>query len=588
MCASRLPSARRGALVATIVLLTSLALGCGGRSAVGGTASAATTRAATTAVTATTASTAAPAATTAAKPTPVARALASWPLFGLTPQRGNATSRATGITAANVGELSRRRVAVPGTVDSSPIALHGLAVMTTTYGRTIAVALANGQVRWTFSPPRIARWEGTAQITNASPAADPSGRWVYTASPDGRIHKLAVATGHEATGRWHGGVSVTRDPVREKVTSSLNVDGRYVVVTTGGYVGDQPPYQGHVVTIDRGSGVRHAVFNSLCANRRGLIVPSSCASSDSAIWARSGAVVEPGGRGLLVATGNAPFDGRKDWGDSVLRLSPGALRLTASWTPSTQRELNQTDADLGSTAPALLGSGLYLQGGKDAKLHLLSSRSFHAPSARLGGDVATYPAPGNQQVFTTPAVWHHGGRTTVFVATGGGTTAYTLRGGRLHRLWANGNAGTSPVFAGGLLYVDDPGGAGLRVMRPGTGRVLATLPAGAGHWQSPIVLGGRIVLPEGNANDHAKTGTSTCTAPGSPSDRLPRAAASRAGRTAVGMKLMRLPALRVRRSVSEPCSSGSQGGDVVNLSSHYRYHPRAAAAQRRSSRRRTR
>jgi hypothetical protein len=36
--------------------------------------------------------------------------------------------------------------------------------------------------------------------------------------------------------------------------------------------------------------------------------------------------------------------------------------------------------------------------------------------------------------------------------------------------------------------------------------VLATLPAGAGHWGSPVVTGGRIVLPEGNANDYATTG----------------------------------------------------------------------------------
>ena len=36
---------------------------------------------------------------------------------------------------------------------------------------------------------------------------------------------------------------------------------------------------------------------------------------------------------------------------------------------------------------------------------------------------------------------------------------------------------------------------------------LISLPAATGHWNSPIVVGGRIIEPEGNANDHAKTGT---------------------------------------------------------------------------------
>ena len=78
-------------------------------------------------------------------------------------------------------------------------------------------------------------------------------------------------------------------------------------------------------------------------------------------------------------------------------------------------------------------------------------------------------------------------------------------GGRLRRAWQNGHAGTSPVVAGGLLSVYDPGGS-LRVYEPTSGRAVAALPAGAGHWNSPIVVAGRIALPEGDANDHRETG----------------------------------------------------------------------------------
>jgi hypothetical protein len=56
-----------------------------------------------------------------------------------------------------------------------------------------------------------------------------------------------------------------------------------------------------------------------------------------------------------------------------------------------------------------------------------------------------------------------------------------------------------------LLYVYSPSG-GLNVYRPTTGALLARLPAGPGHWNSPIVTDGRIALPEGNANDHRTSG----------------------------------------------------------------------------------
>jgi hypothetical protein len=81
-----------------------------------------------------------------------------------------------------------------------------------------------------------------------------------------------------------------------------------------------------------------------------------------------------------------------------------------------------------------------------------------------------------------------------------------VRGHRLKPLWGNGHAGTSPIVAGGLLYVYDPTGGGLRIYRPASGRSVATLAAGSGHWSSPVVAGGHLVLGEGNANDHRSDG----------------------------------------------------------------------------------
>ena len=187
----------------------------------------------------------------------------------------------------------------------------------------------------------------------------------------------------------------------------------------------------------------------------------------------------------------------------MLGLTRGG-RLRKSFTPTNQEQLNAGDVDLGSAAPALLPGNLMVQGGKEGKLVLLSRR---APSGKTtagpttGGALQTLSTPGGTQMFTAAAV---AGR-RVWVTTGEGTDAYVLRGRRLHALWSNGHAGTSPVLAGGLLWVYDPGGR-LRVYQAGSGRILADLPAGPGHWNSPVVAAGHVWLPEGDGNDHAGSG----------------------------------------------------------------------------------
>jgi hypothetical protein len=448
--------------------------------------------------------------------------LLDWRLFGLDAQRSDVSERPTGITARNVAHMRRMTVRLPGTVDSSPIYLHAVGVdgatrnvviATTTYGKTVAIDASSGTLLWTFTPAGYGGVAGSAQITTSSPLADPSRRYVYCTSPDGLVHKLALANGAEVRQRaWP--VSVTRDATHEKLAAALNLAGTELVVTTGGYLGDAPPYQGHVVLIDTASGHIGAVFNSLCADRRGLLRPSSCRASDSAIWARAGAVVEPGGKDLLVATGNAPFNGTTNFGDSVLELTLPQLRLRQSFTPVDQAQLNSSDTDLGSSAPALLGNGRAVIAGKDGVLRVLalSALDGHAPGSAaarshpLGGEVQRLITPGGAQLLSAPAVWRHGGHTTLFVADESGTAAFVTSSGRLYRVWSNGNPGTSPVMAGGLLYVYDPAGGGINVYEPASPRPIAKLAGKAGHWNSPIVVDGHVVEPEGDANEHALSG----------------------------------------------------------------------------------
>jgi hypothetical protein len=432
-----------------------------------------------------------------------------WTRFGWSPARTSAPSFATGITASNVRSLKRQVVQLDGTVDSSPIYLHGAAVggathdvffVTTTYGRTEAIDAASGAVLWRFTPPGYASWAGSPQITTATPVADPSRKFVYAASPGGVIYKLSVADGHAVWGR-----SITKLPSREKIAAALNYFGGRVIATTGGYIGDAPPYQGHVAILDARSGRLLHVWNSLCSNRHGLIAPASCPASDSAIWGRAGAVVDPANGQLLVATGNAPWNGRTNWGDAVIRLDRNAARILGNYTPSNTEELNAQDIDLGSTSPVLLGSGYVAQGGKDGRIRVLSARRMRGARPHRGGELDVVSTPSGTDLFTAPAVLHTKAGTWLFAGDNGGTAAYRFRNGHLQVMWRNGAGGTSPVVAGGLLWVYDPGG-GLNVYTPFDGRLVTRLDADGGHWNSPIVVDGRVALPVGNANEHAASG----------------------------------------------------------------------------------
>jgi outer membrane protein assembly factor BamB len=430
---------------------------------------------------------------------------ADWPMFGFDPARQDVGPAQTGIKATNLGRLVRQQVQLPGTVDSSPIYLHEVTVkgrphdtffVTTTYGITLAIDAASGHILWRYRPPTYSSFAGSAQITTMTPVADPSRTAIYAGGPDGRIRKLSVATGKEL---WS--TSITDDPTHEKLASALNFANGLVIVATDGYIGDAPSYQGHVVTLNPASGKIVGEWNSLCSDRHGLIVPSSCPQSDSAIWGRSAPVVDPATGDLLVATGNATFDGKTFWGDSVLVLSPNGSRLLKHWTPANQDELNSEDLDLGSTAPALLSGGYFVQGGKDGVLRLLQLSRLAGANDTTGGELQSVPVPGPTDLFSEPATWKG---SWVFLATSGGTATWRLQGGRLHEMWSNTVAGTSPVLAGGLLYVQWSGD--IHVYVPATGKIVGDLPIGTAHWQSPIVVDGRIADAEGDSNDHLTGG----------------------------------------------------------------------------------
>ena len=440
---------------------------------------------------------------------PQSAPLQDWPMFGGNLESSSANLTPGGITAANVGQLTRRQIKLDGTVDASAIYLQGVTVhgashdvifVTTTYGKTLALDAKTGELLWEYTPASSQALSGTRQITTATPVADPDRRSVYAASPDGYVQKLTVSDGQPV---WR--TSVTRLAQREKLASPLKLFQGRVIAVTAGYIGDRPPYQGHVAIIDSDSGALVHVWNSLCSNRAGLLEPDACPQSQSAIWGRAGAVIDPGTGDILIATGNGNWNGTTDWGDSLIEIDASATKILGNYTPADTAELNARDLDLGSASPALLDGDLIAQGGKDGKLRLLSRKAIAGATPHQNHELQTVSTPSGTDLFAQPAVWRHEGHTWMFAADNGATAAWWLENGRLEEKWKVSTGGTSPFVSGDLLFVYARQG-GLNVYEAASGRHVTTLACGPGHWNSPVVLQGRIILPEGNANDHATTG----------------------------------------------------------------------------------
>lgn len=453
-------------------------------------------------------------------PTPPApHATNDWRMFGYDAARSGVDPAPQPFTLASVSRLAKRwSVTLPDVADSSPTLLHALAFpggprdvlyLTTRDGRLVALDASNGSRIWSRQP-------SGPRITNSSPVADSAHHFVYAYGLDGALHRYNPVSGQESTGPgWPAPITLMTQT--EKESAALNLANGRVYVVTSGYFGDAPPYQGHLVAIDEASGAEQ-VFNSLCANQHRLLRADDCASQESGIWARGGAVIDPENGDVYVATGNGPFDGQQggaNFGDSILRLPADGSRLLDAYTPANFQQLADTDSDLGSSAPALLPRIahsttplLLVQGGKDDRLKLLNRQDMSGQhgAGHVGGELQSIDL--SCALFTQPAIWTDPatGRVWVLVDTVCGMRGYvvatnTAGATRLSEVWRNDIALTSPIIAGGVLFA--AGNNTVQAFNPTTGqRMWDSRDASAGgtigqiHWESPIVSGGAVYIAD--------------------------------------------------------------------------------------------
>ncbi len=466
--------------------------------------------------------------TSAENSTPVSTAATavpvSWPVFGHDPARSGVDVGDHRLTATNVSRLVAKWQISLGTVaDSTPILLPNVTIGTTSHqmlyitaknGVTYGIEAHIGKIMWRYTT-------SGPNITDTTPAADPSGTAIYAAGIDGKVHKLNASTGKEMSAPGFP-ATMTTMPSTEKLASALNLANGYLYATTSGYYGDSPPYDGHVVSVNLSTGVAH-IFNSLCSTLKTLPTPTSCQNSDSGIWSRGGAVIAPDpsmNGAVYAATGNGLFDansGGDNYGDSVFALSADVSTFAGNYTPADYTSLQDGDTDLGSTSPALLPRQsasktplMLAQGGKDRILRLVN----RSPLPGVGGELQEIDLP--TLLYATPAVWiGPANKTWIFFGLPQEIDGYRLDTNAqgvssLVEGWSakdgsTSGEGTSPVVSNGIVFAAMDNA--IFALQATTGaqlwssaNVSAVHTIGPVHWQSPIVVNGWLYCADQNGN----------------------------------------------------------------------------------------
>jgi PQQ-like domain len=255
---------------------------------------------------------------------------------------------------------------------------------------------------------------------------------------------------------------------------ALAVTGGRVWVPFGGLSGDCGGYKGRVVGIALdGSGPAVA-----------YTVPTT---REAGIWATPGPVVNSDGT-LYVSVGNgeAGVGDPYDHSDSVLRLDANA-QLLGYFAPTTWATDNQSDLDLGSMGPALVGTRWVFAAGKSGNAYVL--KRYHLGG--IGGEVSQAPlcrAYGGSAVVGT----------VVYVPCTDGVRAVNIDSvGSMHPVWqAVSSRNGSPVVGGGRVWTLDPVAGVLWALDPATGQSTGSVSVGAANrFASPAISGKFVLVP---------------------------------------------------------------------------------------------
>ena len=264
------------------------------------------------------------------------------------------------------------------------------------------------------------------------------------------------------------------DPKAGNQRAALALAGGAVIIAWASHE-DIQPYHGWIMAYSS-STLRQ--IGALCISPDG---------EEGGIWQSGRGPVVDRDQNIYFETGNGTWDGKTEFGNSVLRLrvGPHSLDLEDYFTPDDYAALNERDADLGSTGPMLIpGTNTLICGNKQGLLYILDKRHLgHEGPGNLG--LTQSFSVGEGRVLGGPAYWS---------GPQGGLIYLWSEADYLKAFRFNGETIEPGVFAkGNVASTGSPGGA-LTVSadgsKSGTGIVWATLTlrGNADHGNAPGVL----------------------------------------------------------------------------------------------------
>jgi outer membrane protein assembly factor BamB len=400
--------------------------------------------------------------------------IANWVTY-----HGNLARTGVDTTSPALGTVHRtwtRQVDAP--VYGEPLAVGKRVYVATENNTVYALSARNGRVAWRrhLGAPVDA---ATLPCGNILPVTGVTGT---PAISGGRLYVVAFLSGYHhvlfALRLKGGKVEFKRaidapgsDPRVHQQRSAMSISKGRVYVPYGGLAGDCGDYRGRVVSVRAKGKARRRSF-TVGVLRHG------------AIWAPSGAAVNRAG-GLFVATGNGDESPALDMGNSVIRLTP-KLRQADFYRASNSAQLDQTDSDLGSVGPTLIGNNRLFAIGKEGLGLVLNANRLGGTGGQLFSQQLCDGGAFGGLAYQAPFV---------YVPCSDGLVAVRLSGDSFSVAWRAGSSAGAPIVSGGAVWTIDHGGV-LHAYAPDSGRELASFPIGpVTHFPSPGAGGGRLFAP---------------------------------------------------------------------------------------------
>ena len=284
------------------------------------------------------------------------------------------------------------------------------------------------------------------------------------------LFALRLSTGAQVWKRSLDYSGVSAAAMQER--GALTTEGGRIWVPFGGLAGDCSNYKGRLVGIlsdGTGSGLVYTV-------------PTT---REAGMWTPPGPSVDPHGW-IYASVGNgaAGTGDPYDHSDSVLKLD--ATRTVRDFfAPSSWASDNNSDADLGSQGPALVGSSWVFIAGKSGTAYVLSQ-------SHLGGI--------GGQVSSASLCTSFGGTavvgSSVYVPCTDGVRKVTISGtGTMSVNWHASVHGSPVVGAGRVWSIDSSAGV-LHALSTSTGASTAQISVGAtARFATPALWGRLVVVP---------------------------------------------------------------------------------------------